>query len=68
VKIIPWLPFAIYAVFSIFAGWSYLYLPETLNRPLPNSIEDVVKWPITLTSEEKLQIKQSLRKKPEIAK
>ena len=27
-------------------------MPETLNRPLPNSIEDVLKWSRTLSTEE----------------
>ncbi len=43
------------------AGWSYLYLPETLNRPLPYSVDDVVNWPRSLTKEEKIEVKKSLK-------
>ncbi len=68
IKVLPWLPFTIYAILSLLAGWSYLYLPETLNRPLPNSVDDVMKWPITLTQEEKIQIKQIWKNKPPIVR
>ena len=51
-KIAPRLPAVIYGAISIFCGILSLYVPETLNRPLPNSIEDVCKWPRSLTPEE----------------
>jgi len=52
VKIYPVLPSLIYGIISVVCGFLALYVPETLNRPLPNSIEDVLKWPRTLTEEE----------------
>jgi hypothetical protein len=36
-------------------------VPETLNRPLPNSIEDVLKWPRHLTTDEKELIKETYK-------
>lgn len=51
-KIAPNLPALIYGALSILCGLISLYVPETLNRPLPNSIEDVVKWPRSLNSDE----------------
>jgi hypothetical protein len=51
-KIYPTLPALIYGIISVLCGFISLYVPETLNRPLPNSIEDVLKWPRTLTAEE----------------
>ncbi len=51
-KIAPRLPAVIYGAISILCGVLSLYVPETLNRPLPNSIEDVCKWPRSLTPEE----------------
>ena len=49
----PRLPAIIYGVISISCGIISLYVPETLNRPLPNSIDDIVKWPRSLSKEEK---------------
>lgn len=49
----PRLPAIIYGVISISCGMISLYVPETLNRPLPNSIDDIVKWPRSLSKEEK---------------
>ena len=46
------MPSLIYGIISVVCGFISLYVPETLNRPLPNSIEDVLKWPRTLTEEE----------------
>jgi len=51
-KIYPTLPSLIYGIISVVCGFISLYVPETLNRPLPNSIEDVLKWPRTLTADE----------------
>jgi MFS family permease len=60
-KIVPSLPPTVYGSVSIICGLVYLYLPETLNRSLPNSIEDVVKWPRTLSSEEWKAVKEMNR-------
>lgn len=53
-----WLPPVIYGVIAILCGCVCLYVPETLNRPLPNSIEDVLKWPRGLTDEERKKARQ----------
>ena len=37
----PWLPNTIFGFLSITAGLTVLYFPETLNRRLPESIEEV---------------------------
>lgn len=57
-KIMPRLPAIIYGIISISCGIISLYVPETLNRPLPNSIDDVVKWPRSLSKQEKKRVKK----------
>ncbi len=61
-KIAPNLPAIIYGTISILCGLLSLYVPETLNRPLPNSIDDVVKWPRNLTRDEWHQVKELNKK------
>ncbi|XP_071941426.1 organic cation transporter protein-like [Antedon mediterranea] len=39
-KSVSWVPMVLFAVLSAIAGLIMLLLPETLNRPLPESIED----------------------------
>lgn len=51
-KVAPSLPAIIYGSMSMLCGIVSLYVPETLNRPLPNSVDDVVKWPRSLNPEE----------------
>lgn len=51
-KIAPHLPAFIYGLISVLCGLLSLYVPETLNRPLPNSVDDVCKWPRSLTETE----------------
>jgi hypothetical protein len=55
-KVQPILPSAIYGTISIVCGLCSLYVPETLNRPLPNSISDVVSWPRTLSDNERTEV------------
>lgn len=57
-KIYPRLPAIIYGVMSISCGLIALYVPETLNRPLPNSIDDVVHWSLSLSKEEKRKVRK----------
>lgn len=57
-KIQPDMPAIIYGIISIICGVVSLYIPETLNRPLPNSVSEVVKWPRSLTREEKKAVKE----------
>ena len=54
----PRLPAIIYGIISISCGIISLYVPETLNRPLPNSIDDIVKWPRSLSKQEKKRVKK----------
>lgn len=41
---IPWLPGILFGALSIGVGLLALVLPETLNRPLPQTIEDIENW------------------------
>ena len=67
-KIMPRLPPIIYGVISILCGVVSLYIPETLNRPLPNSIDDVVKWPRKLSKEESKMVKELNKKEFDFVK
>ena len=64
----PRLPPIIYGVISILCGIVSLYIPETLNRPLPNSIDDVVKWPKKLSKEESKIVKELNKKEFDFVK
>ncbi|XP_074651203.1 organic cation transporter protein-like isoform X2 [Tubulanus polymorphus] len=44
VKYLPWFPGVLFGALSIFVGFAALILPETLNRPLPQTIEDIENW------------------------
>ena len=46
---------------SILGAILVLFLPETLGRPLPQTIRQVEQWTRTLTPEEKEKFRQSKR-------
>ena len=37
------LPYIVFGVTAIVGGFLYLYLPETLNRKLPNTVEEATR-------------------------
>ena len=41
-KVFPWLPVQIYGAIAIICGFLYLYVPETTNLSLPNSVEEII--------------------------
>lgn len=41
---VPWLPGILFGVLSVIVGLLTLLLPETMNRPLPQTIEDIENW------------------------
>ena len=43
-KKVPWMPGFVFTVVSVGTGILALLLPETLNRPLPDTIADVENW------------------------
>ncbi len=43
-KITPWIPNVIFGVMAILGAGLGLLLPETANRPLPQTIEDIENW------------------------
>jgi len=43
-KELPWLPGLLFGGLSTAAGLLTLLLPETLHRPLPQTIEDIEQW------------------------
>jgi len=43
-KELPWLPGLLFGGLSTAAGLISLLLPETLGRPLPQTIEDIEQW------------------------
>ena len=40
----PWIPNLIFGILAIVAALLGLILPETANRPLPQTIDDIVSW------------------------
>ena len=49
----PWFPGVVFGIISIIVGLLTLLLPETLNRPLADTVEDIEKWNRTMSKEEK---------------
>jgi len=43
-KYVPWLPAPLFGTLSIAAGLLVILLPETKDRPLPQTIEDIENW------------------------
>ncbi|CAH1797125.1 unnamed protein product [Owenia fusiformis] len=58
-KTVPWVPATVFGVLSIVVGLMTLLLPETLGRPLPQTIEEVETWTRTLSPEEVLRWKET---------
>uniref|UniRef100_A0A8C9AQP8 Solute carrier family 22 member 8 n=1 Tax=Prolemur simus TaxID=1328070 RepID=A0A8C9AQP8_PROSS len=47
----PFIPNVIYGITALLGGSAALFLPETLNQPLPETIEDLEKWSRPRTSQ-----------------
>ena len=47
----------VFTVVSIVTGLMALLLPETLDRPLPETIEEIESWKRTVSTEEKEAIR-----------
>ena len=43
-KVASWIPGIVYAALAFVTGLLALLLPETLNRPLPETIKEVESW------------------------
>lgn len=51
---VPWLPGPLFGILSVAAGLLVILLPETHNRPLPQTIQEVEQW----SSKKKLDTEQ----------
>lgn len=40
----PFIPNIVYGTMALLGGSAAFFLPETLNRPLPENFEDLQKW------------------------
>ncbi|CAD5124279.1 DgyrCDS12570 [Dimorphilus gyrociliatus] len=58
----PIVPGLVFAGVSFIAAFLSLLEPETLGRPLPNTIEEINAWTLTLSKEEKENAKEASRK------
>ena len=52
------IPVGIFAALAFIAGFVALFEPETLGRPLPTTIEEILHWNLRVTKEEKQLFKQ----------
>jgi len=50
-KVSPGIPAIIFGVSSVLAGFAAMLLPETLNRKLPETVEDVESWSKSASSD-----------------
>ena len=48
-KVAAWIPGVVFAAVAIVTGLLALLLPETLNRPLPETIKEVEYWTRSLS-------------------
>ena len=44
IRVAPWFPGVVFGVMAVIAAGLTLLLPETLGRPLPQTIEEVENW------------------------
>lgn len=42
----PFIPNVIFGTIALLGGSAALFLPETLNRPLPETVEDLENWSV----------------------
>lgn len=59
----PWLAGTIFSVMALLAGGLVLLLPDTVNRPLPEVIEDVQAWTLKVQKEEKSDFKSKMKER-----
>ena len=43
-KTLPWIPTVVFTIVALVTGFMALILPETLNRPLPETIDEIESW------------------------
>ena len=58
-----WAPGTIFGICALISGLLTLFLPETLGRDLPTSVEEVSSWPITISKEERSVLEASKAKR-----
>lgn len=53
----PWLPGVLFGTISVVGGVLTLLLPETLGRPLPQTMQEVEQWTRRISKREKQRLK-----------
>ena len=56
-RLVNWLPGTVFGAVSIIGGFCAFFLPETVGRNLPLTVEEIASWTRTLTKEEKAEFK-----------